>query len=109
MPILAEQNGVAPAMEITRTTVPGVGSVHHCTTRSGAHFGVLVDRSGDRQLFLYRSSAADESAVSGEPLVTIALENDEADHLANILHSRPIPDRMAELERRFAQIAENTR
>lgn len=109
MSILAEQNGAAPVMEITRTSVPGVGSLHHCTTRGGAHFGVLVDRSGDRQLFLYRPSAADGSAVSGEPLVTIALESDEADQLANILHSKPIPDRMAELERRFAQIVENTR
>jgi TrkA domain protein len=32
------------------------------------------------------------------------MDEDEADHVANILHSRPIPDRLADLERRFTQI-----
>ncbi len=32
------------------------------------------------------------------------MEHDEADRVAELLHSRPIPDRLAVLERRFAEI-----
>ena len=91
-------------MEITRTSVPGAGMMHHCVTRSGAHFGVLEDQSGGRKLFVYGPSAADDLPVSDEELALIDLDEDEADQVANILHSRPIPDRLADLERRFTQI-----
>ncbi|WP_062433581.1 hypothetical protein [Herbidospora daliensis] len=85
-------------MDITRTTVPGIGTVHHCTTRSGQHFGVLVDNAGRRQLLLYGSADLDV------PLQSIVMEHDEADRAAEILHSQPVPDRLAALERRFAEI-----
>lgn len=90
-------------MEITRTSVPGVGMMHHCVTRTGAHFAVLEEKSGSRKVFVYGPAASDPS-VSDEQLATIDLDEDEADHVANILHSRPIPDRLADLERRFTQI-----
>ena len=67
-------------MEITRTSVPGAGMMHHCVTRSGAHFGVLEDQSGGRKLFVYGPSAADDLPVSDEELALIDLDEDEADH-----------------------------
>jgi len=78
--------------------------MHHCVTRGGAHFGVLEDQSGSRKLFVYGPSAAHDLSLSDEPLVTIGLDADEADYFANILHSRPIPERLADLERRMSQI-----
>lgn len=90
-------------MEISRTSVAGVGMMHDCVTRRGAHFRVLEDRSGSRTLFVYGLSDAHEPPASDENVVTIELDEDEADHLANMLHSRPIPDRIAHLERRFTE------
>ncbi|MFC0863078.1 hypothetical protein ACFHYQ_12315 [Sphaerimonospora cavernae] len=86
-------------MRVSRTAVPGTGTVHHCVTRGGQRFGVLSDRTGRYRLLVY-------TAESDEPLQSIVLEQDEADHLAEILHSRPIADRVAVLERRVAEIAE---
>lgn len=85
-------------MDITQTTVPGAGVLHDCITRDGQHFRILVDRSGQRQLFVY-------GVVGSEPVATIVLASDEADLVAEIVHSKPIPDRMADLERRVAELA----
>jgi len=92
-------------MEITRTSVPGVGMMHHCVTRGGQHFRVLENKSGSRTLYMYGPSDAHDEAAPDEQFVTIELDEDEADYLANMLHSRPIPDRVADLERRFTEIA----
>ena len=86
-------------MEITRTSVPGVGFIHHCVTRDGQRFGVLVERSGRRELFAYGLSDSDDI------IATVVLDGDEADYLASILHSRAISDRIDDLERRFGEIA----
>lgn len=85
-------------MDITRTTVPGVGIVHHLLTRGGQRFGVLVDSSGQRSLLCY---GPDDPDVPAE---RIALAHDEADQLAEILHSSPVADRLARLERRLAEL-----
>lgn len=86
-------------MRVSRTTVPGTGTIHQCVTRGGQHFSVLSDGSGQYQLLVYASG-------SDEPLQSIVLEQDEADQLAEILHSRPIADRVAMLERRVDEISE---
>ncbi len=91
-------------MEITRSSVSGVGTMHDCITRSGAHFRVLEEASGRRTIYVYGSADAREVAASDEELVTIDLDEDEADILANLLHSRPIPDRVAHLERRISEL-----
>ncbi|AVT33641.1 MULTISPECIES: hypothetical protein [unclassified Plantactinospora] len=85
-------------MDITRTTVPGVGVVHHFLTRGGQRFGVLLDQAGLRSLLLY---GPDDPDV---PVDRIALEHDEADQIAEVLHSAPIADRLASLERRLAEL-----
>ena len=87
-------------MQVTHFTVPGVGVMHDLSTRDGQQFRLLIEESGI-QVFVY---GADD-----EPVTTVALERDEADVVADLLHSKPIPDRMAELERRFAEIAGRAR
>ncbi|WP_077490874.1 hypothetical protein [Sinomonas mesophila] len=86
-------------MEITQSTVPGAGILHDCLTRAGQQFRILVARSHGREITVYDSAEPDRAAA------TIVLEEDEADQVAELLHSRPITDRIAELERRVAQLA----
>lgn len=85
-------------MEITHTSVPGVGTVHHCVTRSGQRFGIQVDRANRQSLLIYNPDNPDT------PVQRIILDPDEADQVAEILHNRPVQDRLAALERRIAEL-----
>jgi len=85
-------------MDIYRTTVPGRGALHNIVTRHGQRFSLLVDDVGDRRLFAYDGDDADE------PVGDVLLEPDEADQLAEILHTRPIVDRLLVLERRVDEL-----
>ena len=80
-------------MRIDRTTVPGGGTLHHIVTRAGGRLCVLVTRDGERPVFVYDDD-------SDEPAKELVLAPDEADGVAEILHSRPIVDRVLSLERR---------
>lgn len=73
--------------------------MHQFTTRDGQQFGVVVDNAGRRSLLIY------DSADPDTPGHTIVLEPDEADQLAEVLHTKSIPDRLAALERRLAELA----
>lgn len=86
-------------MEITHSTVPGSGVLHDCQTRDGQQFRILVARPGRCEIFVYDSADSDRVAAR------IVLEEDEADQVAELLHSQPITDRIAELERRVARLA----
>ncbi len=91
-------------MDVTRTTVPGGnGTLYYLVTREGEHFGVLADDSG-RHLLIY----GDESDPD---LVTqsIALRQDEADQLAQILQDRSFSERLDDLERRFERVIRGRR
>ena len=90
-------------MEITHSTVPGSGVLHDCQTRDGQQFRVLVARPGRREIFVYDSAEPDRAVAR------IVLEEDEADQVSELLHSQPITDRIAELERRIAQLAASER
>ena len=83
-------------MQITRNAVPGLGELYDGVTRAGQHLRILVERSGERHLFLYSQS---------DEVITITFEGDEADRVAELLHSAPLPDRMAALERRVSELA----
>ncbi|MCC5580014.1 hypothetical protein IMZ11_30760 [Microtetraspora sp. AC03309] len=87
-------------MDIARTTVPGVGVLHHCSTRAGQRFGVMVDETDRRSLLIYESS--DDPDV---PRQTIVLDHDEADQVADLLRDRSVSDRLAVLERRLAELS----
>ncbi|MBD0734923.1 hypothetical protein ACIOC1_25215 [Streptomyces sp. NPDC088197] len=85
-------------MEITRTSVFGVGVVNHFSTREGQRFGVLVHQSGRRSLLCYGAGDPDV------PVNQIELDLDEADQVAEVLHSVSVADRLASLERRLAEL-----
>lgn len=91
-------------MDITRTSVSGVGTMHDCITRRGAHFRVLEELSGGRTVFVFGPTAAESQPGPDDQFVAIELDEDEADIFANLLHSRPIPDRVAHLERLVTEI-----
>ena len=85
-------------MYVDRMTVPGRGILHNFLSRDGARFCVLVDTARNRHLFAYDGSDLDV------PAREIVLEPDEADQLAEILHSRPLADRLRTLERRVDEL-----
>ncbi|MBF6241528.1 Uncharacterised protein [Nocardia otitidiscaviarum] len=90
-------------MQVDRSTVPGRAVLYHCRPRDGSRFGIVGDRDGIQQLVIY------DPADGDTPLQTITLEPDEADQLAQLLHSAPIRDRLAELERRVNQLGDGRR
>ncbi|ONM48970.1 hypothetical protein [Nocardia donostiensis] len=84
-------------MEIDRTTVPGAGVLHHLCSRSGARFALLVKADQARHLLAYRDGY-------DEPVVDIALELDEADQVAQLLQSRSVHERLADVHNRLAEL-----
>jgi TrkA domain protein len=90
-------------METTHSTVPGAGVLHDCQTRDGQQFRILTARPGRCEIFIYDPAEPDRAVAR------IVLEEDEADQVAELLHSQPITDRIAELERRVAQLAASGR
>ena len=100
-------------METTHSTVPGAGVLHDCLTRDGQQFRILVARPGRCEIFIYDPAEPDRAVASivlqedeaDQVVARIVLEEDEADQVAELLHSHPITDRLADLERRVAQLA----
>lgn len=91
-------------MRIDRTTVAGNGVLHHIFPRRGGRFSLLLDADNTRHLFTYEESDLDV------PAQAILLEPEEADQVAEILHTQPIADRVLELERRVSELTrERTR
>ncbi|MEU3272837.1 SPFH domain-containing protein [Saccharomonospora sp. NPDC006951] len=89
-----------PGASPSRTAPPDSGTLRRCVTRGGQHLGVLQSGSGQRRLLVYGSPELDV------PPQTIVLEPDEADKIADILHSQPIADRLAALENRVDKLTE---
>ncbi|MEV0334949.1 hypothetical protein [Nocardia sp. NPDC050717] len=81
-------------MDTDRTTIPGTGVLHHFRTGRGARFALLTEPTGTRHLLTY-------VAGSDEPTVDIALAPEEADQIAELLHSRSVHDRLTRLEQRL--------
>ncbi|MFI1461347.1 hypothetical protein [Nocardia carnea] len=84
-------------MYIDRSTVPGQGTVHHLQTRSGDRFALVTAADGGKQILVYHGAG-------DEPVQSVALGTDEADQFADLLHSAPLPDRVARLERLVDQL-----
>ncbi|MEV6280124.1 hypothetical protein [Nocardia sp. NPDC051832] len=83
-------------MQVDRTTIPGLGVVHHLRTRGDARFAIRTAAGGRKHLLIYGDA--------DEPAMEIALDPDEADECAQLLHSTSITDRVARLERRLAEL-----
>lgn len=81
-------------MRIDRTTAPGCGMLNHIVTRDGQRFCVIVEKDGRRRLLTY-----DDGDDPDVPATSIVLDGDEADQVAELLHSRPIAERVVRLER----------
>ncbi|WP_280422545.1 hypothetical protein [Nocardia carnea] len=79
-------------MYIDRSTVPGQGTVHHLRTRNGDRFALVTGADGAKRILVYHGAG-------DEPIHSVALGTDEADQFADLLHSAPLPDRVARLER----------
>jgi len=88
-------------MKISQTITAAGGVVHEIRTRGGERFSLLVEPSGPRTLRI-PDPDRDEAL-----LAAIELEPDEADALGDLLHSSPIVDRVASLERRLEEHLEH--
>ncbi|GGP09354.1 hypothetical protein GCM10012278_44710 [Nonomuraea glycinis] len=100
LPVAASQT--VPPQTMTSQTVPGTGTLHHRLTLGGQRLAVLA-QGAERTLFVYGSGVEDT------PLRTIVLARDEADDLAELLHSSSVPDRLAVVERHLADLTTQAR
>jgi len=80
-------------VEVERTALPGIGLRHEFSTERGRRVGVVLHRSGRRDLVVYRRDDPDTAAE------TVTLSADEADALAELLATTRIVERLTELER----------
>jgi TrkA domain protein len=90
-------------MQVTTSSVPGVGTLHDLRTRDAHHLRLIIERNGERHLVIYGTEGADE------PMTTVSFDTDEADHVSDLLHSRSVPDRLAEVERKLTELADSKR
>ena len=83
-------------MTIERTALPGIGISHAVTTAARQRLGVISHVSGRRDLVVYDPGDPDRAAV------TVALDDQEAHQLADLLVGSVTVDHVRELERRIA-------
>ncbi|MGW5049537.1 hypothetical protein [Actinokineospora sp. NPDC004072] len=83
-------------MQVSHTTVPGTGRVHHFVARAGHRFAVVSGPGDRRDLLVYDGG--------DEPALTVELDADEADQVADTLRTTPLADRVAALEQRLAAL-----
>jgi len=77
--------------EVEETHLPGIGIRFDFPTDSGTRLGVLVHKSGRRELLIYRADDEDECAISVE------LNTDEARTLAEMLGASRIIEQLDSL------------
>jgi TrkA domain protein len=80
-------------MEVHRTALPGIGLLFEFVTERGRRVGVVSHRTGRREVVVYRRSDPDTAAV------TLTLNAEEADGLAELLASTRIVERLDALHR----------
>ncbi|MEU8251337.1 hypothetical protein [Nonomuraea sp. NPDC048916] len=87
-------------MDITHSTAPGIGVVHHVHTQEGHVLSVIHHLDGRRTLLVYDSTP--DAADPDRPTKAVDLDGGEADQLADLLHSRSVAERLAAIERVLA-------
>lgn len=80
-------------MDVERTSLPGIGLRHVFTTERGRQLGVVSHRTGRRDLVIYDKEDPDTCVVS------VALNGEEANALAELLDTDRVVERLAELHR----------
>ncbi|MFC0528750.1 cation:proton antiporter regulatory subunit [Phytohabitans kaempferiae] len=81
------------ALEVQRTTLPGIGLRHEFVTERGRRVGIVSHRTGRREVVVYDRHDPDTAAV------TLTLNAEEADGMAELLGSARVVERISELHR----------
>lgn len=97
----ADRSREEDAVDITRTTVPGTGTIHQFAAGDGRRLAVVVGPDERRHLVVYEDG--------DEPAAAVDLAPDEADQLAQVLLARPLAERIAVLERRMTELRGESR
>lgn len=77
--------------EVEESQLPGVGVRYDFMTAAGARIGVLLHRTGRRELLVYRSDDSDECALA------LDLGSDDARTLAELLGASRVLERLGSL------------
>lgn len=85
--------------EVYKTELPGVGIRYDFRSRHGDWLGVLVHRTGGRDLVVYSDEDPDRSAV------TVRLDPDDAATLAEVLGGGRITEQLMGLHQNVAGLA----
>lgn len=80
-------------MEVQRTALPGIGLRHEFVTERGRRVGVISHLAGWREVVIYDRQDPDTAAV------TLILNAEEANELANLLTYTRVMERLEELHR----------
>ncbi len=78
--------------EVIETQLPGVGVRHDFTTRSGERLGMIVHRTGHRDLLVYDRDDPDACGL------VLRLEEDDARTLADVLGAAHVTEEIARLQ-----------
>jgi len=85
--------------DVTETVLPGVGVRHDLTTEEGERVGVLVHRSGRREVLLYREDDPDTCAA------TVSLSSDDSRTLAEMLGASQISSAVTAVQQHIEGLA----
>jgi K+:H+ antiporter subunit KhtT len=80
-------------VDVHRTVLPGIGLRHEFVTERGRRAAVVSHRSGRREVVVYDRDDPDTAAV------TLTLNAEEANGLAELLASTRVVERIGELHR----------
>ena len=85
--------------EVTETHLPGVGVRHDFTTANGERVGVLVHRSGRRELLLYGRDDPDACVTA------LHLSAEDTRTLAEVLGATQVSEVLAAVQQRLEGVA----
>jgi TrkA domain protein len=85
--------------DVDETQLPGMGVRYEFTTEAGVHLGVLVHRSGRRDVMVYSAEDPDECAM------TIVLRPDDARTISELLGASRVAEHLAKVQQQVEGLA----
>jgi TrkA domain protein len=85
--------------DVDETQLPGMGIRYDFTTEAGVRLGVLVHRTGRRDVFVYSANDPDECAQ------TLVLRPNDARTLAELLGASTVAEHLAKVQQQVAGLA----
>jgi TrkA domain protein len=85
--------------DVDETELPGLGLRYDFTTEEGDRLGVLVHRTGRRDVFVYSREDPDECAT------TLTLRPDDARTLAELLGASRVAEHLAKVQQQVAGLS----